>query len=94
MNLIDAIKNAKKQSTVFVDNKGREHSVEVAAKKGIEGKIVTRDGSRDLKEFVFGKSRVGKKDMEELAEIIGRDNVLYQTIYEGLSYATKKKVKK
>ena len=93
MNLIELMNNVEETAYVFRAKDGNEYSLEEATKKGLEGKIVQVDNSNELKNYVFGKTRVGAADMEALAEIIGKDSRLYQAVYDSLSYLTQKKIK-
>ncbi len=93
MNLIELMSEMSEVSYVFTGTDGNVYSIEEATKKGIEGRITTADKSADIKQLVFGKSRVGVADMEALAKITGKDSKLYKTVFASLSYLTQKKIK-
>ncbi len=98
MNLISEVKSLLQSvegtAYVFIDEKGKEHSVDVASKKGLKGTIKKKsadDNKNQLGLIIFDKQKVGVSDLKKLKALVDEIIVFYA---ENGSPVSKSKIKK
>ncbi len=98
MNLINDVKSLLQSdgetAYVFVDEKGKEHSVDAASKKGLKGIIKKKsadENKNQLGQLIFDKQKVGVSDLKKLRALVDEIIVFYA---ENGSPVSKAKIKK
>ena len=98
MNLISEVKNllqsVSETTYVFVDEKGKEHSVDEASKKGLKGTVKKKsadESKNQLGLLIFDKQKVGVSDLKKLKVLVDDIIIFYA---ENGSPVSKSKIKK
>ena len=98
MNLISEVKQllqtGSEEGYVFVDEKGKEYSVDAASKKGLKGKVVKKSADENKNKLgllLFDKQKVGVTDLKKL-KVLVEDIIIFYA--ENGSPVSKSKIKK